>query len=160
MCCLYFLHDDVINEVLDESTMKEGNHDWNEVLQDCFIGKLVLQAIINALNEKLKTYTVLSANLLEGCKQHKPTKQFLDILGSFYNSESDCQKGMPFCWGEKEVTDARVLSKIMSLDDERYTDLLQKFKYGMVISLEERACLLELKKKTLDLLVQLDGEDS
>ena len=67
---------------------------------------------------------------------------------------------MPFCWGEKEVTDARVLSEIMSLDDERYTDLLQKFKYGMVISLEERACLLELKKKTLDLLVQLDGEDS
>ena len=164
ICCLHFLPDDTIKELLDESITKEGNHEsqtslllGNEVLEDYFLGKLVLQAITHVLKEKLSSYKVSSDNLLVGCKEHELTQQFLEVLGGFYHSKSDCQNGVSFCWGESEIRDARVLSKIMSLHEGRFTEALQKFKYGMVISLEERACLLELKKKTLDLLVQLDG---
>ena len=51
-----------------------------------------------------------------------------------------------------------VLSKMTPHEEEYSTDLMQKFKYGMVISLEERTCLLEMKKKVLDMTVELDGE--
>jgi len=162
ICCLHFLPDDAINDLLDESNTSNGTNKshpslllGSEVLEDYFLGKLVLQTILNALKEKFNAYEVSSASLLAGCKQNDLTRSFLNILGGLYNgSESKIDA---FSWGKSEVGDATVLLKLASLQEGRYSDLLHKFRCGVVISLEERACLLELKKKTLDMFVQLDS---
>jgi hypothetical protein len=74
-------------------------------------------------------------------------------LGGLYLS--GYQSGMSFIWGESGIGDAIVLSKLKPYTDGGLTDLVQKFSCGMVISLEERACLLELKKKALEIIDHL-----
>jgi len=159
VCCMHFLPDDAIGELLDESTT-EVVLLGKEVLEDYFLGKLVLRAIVDALKEKLNTYRVSSAHLPTDIKRPRQTREFLDFLGGFYRSECDSQKSELFYWGVNEVVDANVMSNIMTCHEGKFAGILQKFKYGMLISLEERACLLELRKKALGLLVQIDGEDS
>ena len=156
-CCLHFLPDEAVKVLLDESTTKEGNRQslllGIDALDDCFLGCLVLQTVLNALEEKLNTYKISSVDVLAGCNELEQTRQFLDVLGEFYpESESH---GRSFSWGESETLDASALSKVMSLQEVRSNDLLQKFACGMIVSLEERTCLLEFKRTILHKLAQL-----
>jgi hypothetical protein len=168
VCCLHFLPGDAIDELLEESTTDHGRSDGsqqprnllfgNEALEDHFLGKLVLQAIANALDDKLNMYKVSSSDFLLGCSgQHDQARQFLDLLGGFYLS--DYRSGMTFRWGESGIEDASVLSKMKPFRDGKLADLVQKFSYGMVVSLEERACLLDFKRYALEITWQLDRED-
>ena len=164
VCCLHFLPQDAIDELLgEESTIDDDGGDKNrprnllfghEALEDYFLGKLVLRAIVNALDLKLNSYKVSSSDILLGFVQHEQARQFLDLLGGLYLS--GYQSGMSFIWGESGIGDAIVLSKLKPSTDGGLTDLVQKFSCGMVISLEERACLLELKKKALEIIDHLD----
>lgn len=161
ICCLHFLPDDAIKEILDESGESGKNQRQslllgNEVLEDYFLGNLVLHSIISCLKEKLNTYKVYSGSVLARYKHHDRIHQFLEILGSLYHSES--RNGDAFCWGESETEDARVLMEIMPSCRGRFSNLIEKFRYGMVISLEERTCLSELKKNMLKVLAQLNDE--
>ena len=164
ICCLHLLPEDAINDLLDESKKEGGSCEsrqqslllGQEVLNDFYLGKLVLQAMNNAIKEKMNAYKVSSSDLLANCKQHEQVPRFLECLRGLYCSES--QSESPFCWGESCEKDLSVLSKMTPHEEEYSTDLMQKFKYGMVISLEERTCLLEMKKKVLDMTVELDGE--
>jgi hypothetical protein len=163
VCCLHFLPQDAIDELLgEESTIDDDGGDKNrprnllfghEALEDYFLGKLVLRAIVNALDLKLNSYKVSSSDILLGFVQYDQARQFLDLLGGLYLS--GYQSGMSFIWGESGIGDAIVLSKLKPYTDGGLTDLVQKFSCGMVISLEERACLLELKKKALEIIDHL-----
>jgi hypothetical protein len=50
--------------------------------------------------------------------------------------------------------DANVLSKLSLFPHGG--EWVQKFMHGMIISLEERACLLELKTNALERIMRLD----
>ena len=97
------------------------------------------------MKEKLTTYQVSSMHLLEKCPQKEQANKFPDLLRHFYKAEDESQTSTPFCWGKSGSVDAKILSKIMPSDT-----FLQRFKYGMIISLEEQACLLELQKRALE----------
>jgi hypothetical protein len=164
VCCLHFLPQDAIDELLgEESTIDDDKGDksrprnllvGNEALEDYFLGKLVLRAIVNALDLKLNSYKVSSSDIHLGFVQHQQARQFLDLLGGLYLP--GYRNGMSFIWGESGIGDAIVLSKLKPSNDGRLADLVQKFSCGMVVSLEERACLLELKKKALEMIDHLD----
>jgi len=164
VCCLHFLPQNAIDELLgEESTIDDDRGGGknrprnlmfgNEALEDYFLGKLVLRAIVNALDLKLNSYKVSSSDILSGFVQHEQARKFLDLLGGLYLA--GYQKGVSFIWGESGIGDAIVLLKLKPSNDGRLTDLVQKFSCGMVISLEERACLLELKKKVFEMVDHL-----
>jgi hypothetical protein len=157
ICCLHFLPQGAIDELLGESTDGSRSRNLlfgNEALEDHFLGKLVLRSIVNALDGKLNSYKVSSTDFLSGCSQDKQARQFIDFLGGLYHSGYESGK-LIFCWGENAIRDAIALSKMKPVS----SDLVQKFSYGMVISLEERSCLLKLKETVLGVLVQLDGDN-
>ncbi|KAL3809921.1 hypothetical protein ACHAXA_005335 [Cyclostephanos tholiformis] len=154
VCCLHFLPQDAIDELLGESN--DGNRSrnlqfGNEALEDHFLGKLVLRSIVNALDSKLNSYKVSSTDFLMGCSQDEQAQKFVDFLGGVYLLGYESGS---FCWGENGIMDAMALSKM-----KPSSDLAQKFSYGMVISLEERSCLLKLKQNILEMLVEFDGDN-
>ena len=177
ICCLHFLPDNAISEIISYSHApldKKPTHNSqpndlllsSEALEDYFLGKIVLQAIVHAVEKKLKKYKFSPNNLqmkCEDCGQSMQRSEFLDLLGGFYRNERKSENKMSFSWGESETGDAHVLSMLISSNAMKNSgasnDLFRKFMYGMMISLEERACLLELKQAANDRLVQLDESE-
>jgi hypothetical protein len=142
ICCLNFLPDFTLDELLnDEQTVLLNT----EVLEDFFLGKLVLQAIINAVKTKLTSYKV-QINL----KEDADDSALLRVLKKVFEND-ECSS---ICWGENEVSDAKALLKLTS-SNSRNQSGIDKFIYGLVVSLEERACLMELRKKTYEMIVQI-----
>jgi hypothetical protein len=143
ICCLNFLPDDTLNELLeDEDTVLLND----EVLEDFFLGKLVLQAIINAVKLKLKSYeVVVDCSGLTG----EDTFPILPALREAYSSRS-----ASLCWGKNEIADARALSKLIASNSQHLPGV-DKFLYGLIVSLEERASLIQLRKRACDLIVQI-----
>jgi hypothetical protein len=160
ICCVHFLSDEVLNDLFDEP--KESGPTTalilgSEVLDDYFLGKLVLQVVLSVLKERLTTYQVCSTDLLNGNKQQDHSRKFINLLDGLYRSQHQSDDEAPCCWGKSVLVDANVLSKLVICEGgEDVADIIQKFKCGMVISLEERTCLLELKNKVLDMIVKLD----
>ena len=165
ICCLHFLPEDALNELAEEGSDGDGQSQslllGSEVLEDYFLDKLVLRAIATALDMKAGTYQVNSGRLLKQHTDKEKTRQCLDSLRTIYWSEKSFGPhiGTTFDWGRNAITDAPVLSKLEAVEAGT-ADLLQKFKYGMVISLEERACLSEFRKQIMDKMDALDGDDN
>lgn len=153
ICCLNFLPDDAVGELFgdsDDSGSKNVLLD-DEVLDDYFLGKLVLHAITKAVKEKMGTYKGCSKDIDSG------HSKCLSTLESFYNEDRGSNDVGPFSWGVSHVADAQVVAKLVSTNEAAaHGELLQKFAYGTIVSLEERASLLKLKKAALNRLVQLD----
>jgi len=148
MCCLNFLPDETLDELLQD----EDNVLLNaEVLEDFFLGKLVLQAIINAVKAKLKSYKV-QVNYSDR-KEDADATALLRVLNEVFENEN-CLDSSSLCWGEKVASDARALSKLKS-SNVRNNPGVDKFLYGFVVSLEERACLIEIRKKACDMIDQI-----
>lgn len=143
MCCLNFLPDETLDELLQDEDSVLLN---TEVLEDFFLGKLVLQAIINAVKAKLKSYRVQ----IDCSDYDKDADVLLRILTEVFESEDSST----LCWGENEESDARALSKLTSSNARSHPGV-DKFMYGLIVSLEERACLIELRKKACDMIVQM-----
>jgi hypothetical protein len=144
ICCLNFLPDDTLNELLeDEDTVLLND----EVLEDFFLGKLVLQAIINAVKLKLKSYEVVVD--CSGLTGEDTIFPILPALREAYSSRS-----ASLCWGKNEVADARALSKLIASNSQHLPGV-DKFLYGLIVSLEERASLIQLRKRACDLIVQI-----
>ncbi len=141
MCCLNFLPGETLDELLQDEHSILLN---TEVLEDFFLGKLVLQAIINTVKAKLKSYRVQI-----DCSKEDDTVP-LQTLTEVYESEDSST----ICWGDNEESDARALSKLTS-SNARNRPGVDKFMYGLTVSLEERACLIELRKKACDMIVQM-----
>jgi len=162
ICCIHFLPEKVLNDLVDES--KSGAPTTalllgSEVLDDYFLRKLVLQALLNVLKDKFTTYQVCSTDLLKSgsSEQQDHTRKFLKFIDDVYRSQQQSDNESPCYWGKNVIDDVNVLSKLVTCEGgEDVADLIQKFKCGMVISLEERSCLRELKKKVLDMIVNLD----
>jgi len=162
ICCVHFLSDDILSDLVDEP--KSGAPTTalllgSEVLDDYFLGKLVLQTILNVLKDKFTTYQVCSTDLLKSgsSEQQDHTRKFLKFIDDVYRSQQQSDNESPCYWGKSVIDDVNVLLKLVTCEGgEDVADLIQKFKCGMVISLEERSCLLELKKKVLDMIVNLD----
>lgn len=177
ICCVHFLPDEAITDLIGDDDTTEAGEDQqqqslllgSEVLEDFYLGKLVLQAILNALKEKLSTYKVSSSDLDEECKRSEKLCSLSSRLLYLYHKSDD---PFSFCYGKDGKQDVAVLTKLPSL--ARGNDLfpevvsnslpgvantIQKFRCGMIISLEERACLLELKTKVIGKLelIDLDG---
>lgn len=158
ICALTFLPDEAIDELLGDSSGNIGNQQQTsillteEVLDDYFLGKLVLHSIIQVVDEKLKKYRVCF-NDGETMGSRRNTKGALDAFLHFVQA---------FSWGESEVKDFNLLSKLVasnstaSKDDSSPRDIIHKFMCGMTVSLEERACLMQLKRDALEKLLQLD----
>ena len=146
ICCLYFIPDETLNELLqDEHTFLLNT----EVLEDFFLGKLVLQAIIDAVKAKLKSYKVQ----VNWSDLKEDASALLQVLSKVFESD-DRLDSSSLCWGENVGSDARVLSKLKSSSVRSHSGV-DKFMYGLVVSLEERACLIELRKKACDMIVQI-----
>lgn len=147
ICCLNFLPDDTLNELLldDEETFLLNT----EVLEDFFLGKLVLQTIIDVVKLKLKSYKVQVK-----CSDFPRDDSSVAAMTDAYNVNEKNLDKLSLCFGENEVSDARALSKLIDWNSKRHPGV-DKFIYGLVISLEERACLIELRKKACDVIVQI-----
>eukprot|EP00984_Skeletonema_dohrnii_P001016 scaffold321_cov110-Skeletonema_dohrnii-CCMP3373.AAC.8 len=145
MCCLNFLPDDTLDELLQD----EDNVLLNaEVLEDFFLGKLVLKAIINAVKAKLKSYKV-HVNYSDDAD----ATALLRVLNDVFENEN-CLDSSSLCWGENVASDARALSKLKSSNARNHPGV-DKFIYGLAVSLEERACLIEIRKKACDMIDQI-----
>jgi len=147
ICCLHFLPRDVIDDLIDRSQTQNFIL-GSDALDDYFLGKMVLKSIINVVNNKLTSY-ISSSEVSQG---HDHDKRCLDFVGGLYLSEY--RSGDSFCWGENGLMDANVLSKLSLFPHGG--EWVQKFMHGMIISLEERACLLELKNNALEMIMRLD----
>ena len=119
------------------------------MLEDFFLGKLVLQAIIDAVKAKLKSYKVQ----VNWSDLKEDASALLQVLSKVFESD-DRLDSSSLCWGENVGSDARVLSKLKSSSVRSHSGV-DKFMYGLVVSLEERACLIELRKKACDMIVQI-----
>jgi len=142
MCCLNFLPGETLDELLQDERALLLN---TEVLEDFFLGKLVLQAIINAVKAKLKSYRVQV-----DCSNKEDDTVLLRTLTEVFENEDRST----LCWGQNAESDARALSKLTSLNARNHPGI-DKFMYGLIVSLEERACLIELRKKACDMIVQM-----
>jgi hypothetical protein len=165
ICCVHLLSEEVLCDLVDEPIKGGGPTTalllGSEVLEDYFLGKIVLQAILNVLKEKFTTYQVCSTDLLNSgsSEQQDHTRKFLKFIDDVYSSQQQSDNKAPCYWGKNAIDDVNALLKLVTCEGgEDVADLIQKFKYGMIISLEERKCLIELKKKVLDMIVNLDDE--
>lgn len=152
ICALNFLPDEAIDELLIDSSDNQQQTSillTEEVLDDYFLGKLVLHSIIQVIDEKLKKYLVC----LNGNESRRNARETVDAFLQFAQTSS---------WGKSDVEDFNVLSRLVESDsdacqdDSSQLDLMHKFMCGMTISLEERASLMQLKRVTLEKLLQLD----
>ena len=145
LCCFHFLPDEILDDLLqDDQTLLLNK----EVLEDYFLGKIVLQAIENAIKAKLMTYEV-KVNYLDLKEENNVVNT--RVLSEFFDAKD--QDTASVCWGKNSVTDASGLSKLMSRTEK--SPWIHKFMYGITVSLEERACLAELRKEVCDLMRQL-----
>jgi hypothetical protein len=158
ICSLNFLPDEAIDELCGGTHGQQSSLILSEeVLDDYFLGKLVLYSLMKVLDEKLEQYQVCF-----DAEQKRPNESgrstFLEFMSTIYKTAND----KSFCWGGKEVEDLNVLSKLSasnagaSQENSIQKDLINKFMYGMTVSLDERICLLHLKKAVLNKLLQLD----
>jgi hypothetical protein len=83
-------------------------------------------------------------------KEDADDSALLRVLKKVFEND-ECSS---ICWGENEVSDAKALLKLTS-SNSRNQSGIDKFIYGLVVSLEERACLMELRKKTYEMIVQI-----
>ena len=143
ICCMNFLPDETLDELLQDEHSILLNA---EVLEDFFLGKLVLQAIINCVTTKLKSYKVK----VKCSGQNQDKSALLQVLNKVFESDDSDD----LCWGEDVGSDARALSKLMSSTLRNHPGI-DKFMYGLAVSLEERACLIELRKKACDMSAQI-----
>lgn len=128
LCCLPFLPDEVFSEWSEEPCL------WgSEVLEDYFLGKLALRALMKAIGTKLGEYAAIDAS---GC-------------GS---SKDDIEKGQ--C-GE----DRALLKKLLDEPTDPVGSAMgSKAMSALTIRLEEKHCLDLLKKEIIDTLKSLDDD--
>jgi hypothetical protein len=148
ICSLNFLPDEAIAELCDDNS-QDSLQLTEDVLEDYFLGKLVLTSIIKTVDKKLKQYQVCLVDKELGGNIDRSS--FLDLMKRIYYKDD----GNTLIWGQSEFVDLNVLAKLTDSGD-RHLDLMNKFICGMVVSLEERACLTQLKKTALSKLLQLD----
>ena len=157
ICALNFLPEEAIDELCEDSGDKNEQSNvllTEEVLDDYFLGKLVLHSLLLVVDKKMKRYKVFIGK--DDMKGDTAVSSFLRFIRSLYKVTGD----NPFCWGDEERKDFDMLRKlddtIDGQNDAVLQDLNTKFKCGMTVSLEERACLLQMKKAVLYRLMQLD----
>ena len=157
ICSLNFLPEEAIDELCESSKDKNEQNSVllsKEVLEDYFLGMLVLQSILKIVDERMRHYKVhLNKDDFE-CNTTVST--FLKLMWCAYKTTGDD----PLLWGDQEVKDLNVLSTLNDTidgqNDAMTRGLITKFKCGMTVSLEERACLLQLKKAVLNMMMQLN----
>eukprot|EP00956_Cyclotella_meneghiniana_P042833 scaffold249330_cov73-Cyclotella_meneghiniana.AAC.7 len=145
ICSLNFLPNDAIDDLFtqdDESPEQNSVQLSDEVLEDYFLGKLVLRSIMEVIKEKMKSYHASVSEDVDGTTCTNDKSAFVKFMQGMYKVTN----GSTFCWGEKEVEDLTVLTGLNDSSDKQ-TDLVTKFMYGLTVSLEERACLLQLKSR-------------
>eukprot|EP00804_Cyclotella_cryptica_P014883 CCRYP_019673-RA/>CCRYP_019673-RA protein AED:0.32 eAED:0.32 QI:0/-1/0/1/-1/1/1/0/680 len=163
---LNFLPKEAIDDLFCSSSRNDNQQEnsillTEEVLDDYFLGKLVLHSMIQLVNKKLERYQVCFNDEPVECRTNMngTLDIFLEFMRGMYK-ESAVDKA--FSWGKSEAKDLNVLSTLVaagsnsSQDDVTLHDLIKKFTYGMTISSEERCCLLQLKRVALDKLLQID----
>lgn len=155
ICCLNFLPDEAIEDLCDGSNEEQSSLLLtDEVLDDYYLGKLVLHSIIKVVDEKLKQYQVAIQADEINLTSTPGRSAFLKLVKGMYESNNNS-----ICWGEKEVDDLNVLSNLATStpdQNDAIRNLMNNFMCGMTVSLEERACLLQFKKAALNKLLQLD----
>jgi len=166
--CLNFLPDDALAE-LAESSEDQGLVLGHEVLDDYFLGKLVLHSILIVVSEKLEAYKVSFEEfqaVFKRCsnieKQYSGLMVLLQRLHCSNGSDGEKASSGSFFWGENVADDIKLISKtttseLIELEQLRAPDdVIQKLAYGISVSLEERASLLELKRMAMIKFIQLD----
>ena len=128
LCCLPFLPDEVYSEWSEEPCL------WgSEVLEDYFLGKLALRALMKAIGTKLGEYAAIDAS---GCGLSKDNIE-----------KGQCDE------------DRALLKKILDEPTDPVCNALRsKAMSALTIRLEEKHCLDLLKKEVIDTLKSLDDD--
>ena len=128
LCCLPFLPDEVYAEWSEEPCL------WSaDVLDDYFLGKLALRALMKAIGAKLGEYTAvnaLSCGLGEGVAE---------------TDEGD---------GDEKLL-SRLLEATNAVDDAKRSRAV----HALTVRLEEKHCINLLKKEIIDTLKGLDDDE-
>ncbi|KAL7487233.1 hypothetical protein ACHAW6_012830 [Cyclotella cf. meneghiniana] len=162
---LNFLPSEAIDDLLCTSLHSDNQHPnsillTEEVLDDYYLGKLVLHSIIQAVDEKLKRYQVCFNGEPVKCRRH--THGSLHVFLEFMRGVYDTTMDESLCWGKSEVQDLNALSTLMKAssdsrqDDAAQHEHIKKFMCGMIISLEERCSLLQLKRLAKEQILQFN----
>ena len=128
LCCLPFLPDEVYSEWSEEPCL------WgSEILEDYYLGKLALRALMKAIGAKLREYAAIDAS---GCGLLK----------------ADIEKGQ--CGEDREL-----LKNLLDEPADPVGNALRsKSMSALTIRLEEKHCLDLLKKEVIDTLKSLDDD--
>ncbi|CAB9497845.1 lysine N-methyltransferase setd3 [Seminavis robusta] len=127
LCAIQMLPKDVYDEIFNED--EDPKLLGQEILEDYFLGKLALMAILTATKTKLATYTPLS-----------------NVPGITDKAKK-----------EEDDDDKHILKELLQL--ETYSASALRALYGITIRLEEKATLHELQTEAVSLMAALDDED-
>lgn len=134
LCCLPFLPDEVYAEWSSDSCL------WSaEILEDYFLGKLALRALMKVLGTKMEQYSALDSS---ACG--------LNILAG------DEHKG-----DGHDDPDVLLLRRALKASNEDIVDENKRRRaiYALTIRLEEKHCLRLLQKEMINLLRSLDDDE-
>ena len=144
LCCIQFLPDEAYTELMNENDDSDKSSSIclleKEVLEDYFLGKLVCKAILDAIEERMNEYSDIDLD-----------------NSSIFGNKSNLQKPQQDVNTNKLQEDQKLLKNLMKSNDvtlKKKEHLL----YGLTIRIEEKMCLMMLKKEVAELFDSLDDD--
>ena len=134
LCCLPFLPDEAYDDWQSDPCV------WNaDILEDYFLGKLALRALMKSLGKKIEQYSAIDVSTCG-----------LDVAA--HNNRNG---------GSSDDIDVLLLRRLLNIDSSHIIDKDKRTRaiYALTIRLEEKCCLHLLKKKMISILRSLDEEE-
>jgi len=161
LCCIQFLPDDAYAELKEDFVNSEGNHEQSlclltkDILQDYFLGKLVLKSILYAIDQKLDEYNPIDNNLMDG--QENSDESITKKVGK-RGSRSNSHDNIAIM--NRRSMDSVLLCELLENNSNDYDIIRQHAIYGLTIRIEEQSILLLLRRLVLDIFHSLDDDVS
>ena len=154
-CAVRFLPDEALADLADDG---RPLYFGRGVLSDYYLGCLVLTSVLRAVRARLASY---ASGLPDGTSASARSS----LSGLLRGIEGRGADGA-IAWGTDAADDASLLSALASRGEEGGGEVrgddetLDRLAFGLVVSLEERTCLLGLRGVAAGMLAELDDYDN